>query len=304
MEFKLCALVLLAICSFSAAYPANIKDVSEEVDIVPLEGRRPSAHIPAYFDEDFDDVGVVDTGYFPSSYNPFSGFYSGLEAMMRSMREQLAFILNNLPARSNRTEDGLPGLGVFGNVDLSKGNTTSVTKVIDGHKVVINETQYENKDENGGSFYKVRIINVLPDSEETTNGDSEETTNGDSEIVPVTESHRDVEPIEDSLENEIEKSDKEGSSRSDHIETFDEVDSLPSKKNIDGEWDDAQWNDIDQYQNVLSNDIESVDNVNQNFRDLSNDIDVNEILANNNAPINPDAEYFVITDMRTPHKLP
>lgn len=65
--------------------------------------------------------------------------------------------------------------------------------MIDGHKVVINETKYSNENANGGSFFKVRVIEVKPE-------------NPEHEMVPSAKiPPRDVEPLENSQENEIPK---------------------------------------------------------------------------------------------------
>lgn len=76
-------------------------------------------------------------------------------------------------------------------------------QVIDGHKVVINETEYKKEDDFGGAFFKVRIIDVRPDS-------SEVTTNGDAEVVTTPPAVPDRESIENSIENEITKSKEVG----------------------------------------------------------------------------------------------
>lgn len=119
------------------------------------------------------------------------------------------YLLRRLPLGNNTGEVApFPG---FPDIDLGKGNTTSVTKVrhdnwmivdncgdnfqvIDGHKVVINETEYKHEGDLGGAFFKVRIIDVLPDSSElTTEKNAEEITT------------KDVESVENSYENEIPK---------------------------------------------------------------------------------------------------
>jgi len=87
---------------------------------------------------------------------------------------------------------------------LAKGNTTSITKVIDGHTVVINETEYKKEDDFGGTFFKVRIIDVKPDS-------SELTTETEAEAVPETARSKDREDVANSIENEISKSKEVGS---------------------------------------------------------------------------------------------
>lgn len=170
----------------------------------------------------YGDQPIVDTGYFsgwdnPFSSNPFGGLFDSLESVMARMRQQIAALLNHFPlSKGGNSTDELPSIpgfnGVdlpsfpsFGNIDLSKGNTSSVTKVIDGHTVVINETEYKNEDDFGGTFFKVRIIDVKPDS-------SELTTEKEAEAVPenVTQNNKDREEIENSYENEIPRSKEVG----------------------------------------------------------------------------------------------
>jgi len=146
---------------------------------------------------------VVDTGYFPDSdFDLGSSWTSTFDDLFTRMRNQFASIFNSLPGFSGNgtglSSVGSFGFPSFGNVDLSKGNTTSVTKVIDGHKVVINETTYNNNDDNGGTYFKVRIINVHPDDESTDQPKPEES--GVNYNQP-----KDRETLESSAENEISK---------------------------------------------------------------------------------------------------
>lgn len=63
--------------------------------------------------------------------------------------------------------DGLFGSDLPSN-GTDKGNTTSVTKIVDGHRYVINETVYSGGDGNNKHFYKVRVVNVVPLNETTS----------------------------------------------------------------------------------------------------------------------------------------
>lgn len=73
-------------------------------------------------------------------------------------------------------------------------------QVINGHKVVINETEYKSDGENGGTFFRVRVVDIHPD-------ESAETTEANAEVLPTstTDSTRDIESVEASVENEIPK---------------------------------------------------------------------------------------------------
>ncbi|XP_014479517.1 PREDICTED: icarapin-like [Dinoponera quadriceps] len=51
----------------------------------------------------------------------------------------------------------------FTNMPIPEGaNTTSTVKVVDGHMVTINETTYSSGDKNGGTAFRIRIIDVKP----------------------------------------------------------------------------------------------------------------------------------------------
>lgn len=40
-------------------------------------------------------------------------------------------------------------------------------QVVNGHKITVNETTYYDEDENSGSVFKIKIIDVHPASEES-----------------------------------------------------------------------------------------------------------------------------------------
>lgn len=88
-------------------------------------------------------------------------------------------------------------------------NEFDFLKVINGHKVVINETEYKQEGELGGAFFKVRVIDVRPESEESTeknDGANESASTEVQEPQQTPESgNKDVESIENSSENEIPK---------------------------------------------------------------------------------------------------
>lgn len=288
MKVQFTTILVLAVLSIAAGLPApSPRDISDEVEIVPLE------HNP-YGDQPIVDTGVI--GYGPFS-NPFSGLLENLEGMMTRMRQQMDTLLRRIPTiRSNSTEQ-IPDfpigvdLPAFGDIDLGKGNTTSVTKVIDGHKVVINETEYKKEDDFGGAFFKVRIIDVRPDS-------SELTTNTDAEVITTPPSIPDRESIENSIENEIIKNDE--ARHTDNIETFDEVDNRPFQKFKYSTNLDSEWNNVESIETLEDNSI-TPNNYPRKPIDLSDDIRVNQILADSGAPINPDAEF--IYDIREPQNL-
>ncbi|RZC36535.1 uncharacterized protein BDFB_013910, partial [Asbolus verrucosus] len=195
---------------------------------------------------------------------------------------QMDYLLKGLPVGNRTIENSeFPG---FPDIDLSKGNTTSITKVIDGHKVVINETEYKHEGDFGGSFFKVRIIDVQPDSSElTTEKNAEE----------ITTNSKDTESVENSFENEIPKTRE--IEVSNNIETFGEPDaSLPHQKISDRS---INWDNIETFDDVEDNSVEFMFPV----RDLSRDTYVNDLMADAGAPINPDAEVFSDVEYNFPY---
>ncbi|CAG9820295.1 unnamed protein product [Phaedon cochleariae] len=164
MRVKLLVPLLIGCACLVESLPATSKRIDDSVEFVD----------PNY---NFGDQPIIDTGAFdgPSFSNPFGGLFENLEVGGNS------FPVPHLPGADN--------------LDLGKGNTTSVTKVIDGHKVVINDTEYKKSDEFGESFFHFRVVDVQPDDTST-----EKDAEGTASSTP-----RDTETVEDSLENEIPK---------------------------------------------------------------------------------------------------
>ncbi|XP_020287766.1 icarapin-like [Pseudomyrmex gracilis] len=80
-------------------------------------------------------------------------------------------------------------------------NTTSTTKIINGHVVTINETTYTSGDENGGAAFRIRIIDVKPQNDTMSIGGG----GGDVEsITTKSETTESAETIEE-FNNEIPK---------------------------------------------------------------------------------------------------
>jgi len=156
---------VFALVAVAACVPVDnkSKNPDAEVVIVPLEGPQ----------DVFDlDDGVVDTGY-PGPYffnpfgNPFSGFMSGMDDMMKRLHDQMSQVLHRLPADN----------GDWKEITEGKGNTTSTTKVINGHRVTVNETTYGDDGKDSGSFFKIRIVDVRPASEESSDSSEEKVDN-------------------------------------------------------------------------------------------------------------------------------
>ncbi|XP_050101007.1 WW domain-binding protein 11 [Anopheles aquasalis] len=202
-------LVVALTVTTTFAYPASYEkdkesDTSEDAEfiVVPLSAQRPTYYnrYPSSF-EGFD--GVIDTGdfapvparpvYFPS-YNPFSWHLSGyLDDILKRMRDRFAGSWNPFYSGIPSTVDFVPsGPGIWpseipddsSSEDGTNTNSTSTVKVIDGHKVVINDTYYTKKTEYGTSIFKVRVIDVKPASGE---GDAEETPGAPKPEQPTEE---------------------------------------------------------------------------------------------------------------------
>lgn len=74
-------------------------------------------------------------------------------------------------------------------------------QIIDGHKVIINETVYASPDgEDAAAVFKVRVVDIRPDSTEDVSEVSEEA----SEIEK--QPQESAESLDESQENEIAKS--------------------------------------------------------------------------------------------------
>ncbi|KAH8267521.1 hypothetical protein KR018_012209, partial [Drosophila ironensis] len=124
-------------------------------------------------DTDFRNFrGVIDTGApnpflqpSPSSFNV--GFFDSFDDLFRRLRTRLWPAINvdsaDTPGSDDSNEEGLGlGFGLRPLITIPKipenGNTTSTIKVVDGHKVEINETVYGDTN----SVFKVRVVNVRP----------------------------------------------------------------------------------------------------------------------------------------------
>lgn len=124
-------------------------------------------------DDGFHDFkGVIDTG---SNYHPFLipephpfslnlGFFDTFEDIFRSLHNRL-WPLDVTGGVGDSDEDGT-GLSV--NVNGKKGNTTSTVKIVDGHKIEINDTIYGDDK----SVFKVRVVNIRPVESDEDVGDN------------------------------------------------------------------------------------------------------------------------------------
>ena len=100
-------------------------------------------------------------------------------------------------------------LFIFGAVTIHKNPTfthTSLVQIINGHKVVINETEYKKEDENGGAFVKISVIDFRPAEESGETTSERDIEPNPSNLIP----EKDRESLEDSHENEIPKTNEVG----------------------------------------------------------------------------------------------
>lgn len=217
MKLLLGLLVSLAI---SSAFALPARSPKDEVDIVevPQQGpQRSSDRENNSSNDDDTDVdpdyknfkGFVDTGagypFLAPLPRPFSfnlGFFDSFDDIFRGLRNRL------LSVDSDSSESSEGGIG-FGSDPIN--NTTSVVKVVDGHKVEINETVIGKGDGAGGSLFKFRIINIRPleSGEEVVEGTQTSAPPAlDNNNIPSTTNRRDIEENSDEVakssnENEI-----------------------------------------------------------------------------------------------------
>lgn len=276
-SFATCLLVVVAVASIAYAFPARSDSKSDpsndaEFIVVPLEHQRPSyiSHrYPATF-EDFD--GVLDTDDFPHpdgqspvffpSINPFTWqFSSYLDDIIKRVRDRFAGSWNPFYGGGGDFIPSGPGLFPIDipDVDSAEGgqtNSTSTVKVIDGHKVIINDTYYTKKTDFGTSVFKVRVIDVQPaddgddDKSATTTEKSIETGNrnggADDAESPKKDSDDEDKKAEPTTaetpkrDTELDSSDEEASpaGADDNLNTIDDS----KTKDIDGDKKDTEVN--------------------------------------------------------------
>ncbi|KAH8338701.1 hypothetical protein KR074_007724, partial [Drosophila pseudoananassae] len=148
----------------------NPQDDAEVIDVPSRPQSDPNFH---------NFRGVVDTGSGypflqsnPSSFN--EGFFNSFDDLFRRLRTRLWPVIGSdsgedgAAAGTDDSSDdsgsgfafGLRPLIPIPRIPLSteNGNTTSTVKVVDGHKVEINETTYGDTN----SIFKLRVVNVRP----------------------------------------------------------------------------------------------------------------------------------------------
>lgn len=270
--FATCFLLVGALVAAAYAYPANSNkgissDPSDDAEfiVVPLEHQRPSYvnRYPSSF-EGFD--GVLDTDDFPHaggqggpvffpSINPFSWqFSSYLDDLIKRVRDRFAGSWNPFLGGGDFVPSG-PGLFPIDIPDVddseegAQTNSTSTVKVIDGHKVIINDTYYTKKTDFGTSVFKVRVIDVKPvDGDE---GDADKPAGADKPVDTGNRSGTDADEEGDGKkeptteapskprDTELDSSDEDTTPADDNLNTID------SSKDIDGPKDEVNTEPVD-----------------------------------------------------------
>ncbi|XP_063709396.1 uncharacterized protein LOC134837929 [Culicoides brevitarsis] len=162
---KLIIFVSLLIIAVNGA-PAKNDDV-ELIEVVPLEKQNASHAFGADYDDDYPPASFVPVAYFPFNID-FRSLFTGFDDWIDRMRNRFHGIVSG---------EGLDG---------DKGNTTSTVKVVDNHKVTINDTVYKKDTPYGTQFVKVRTVHVRPVNE-SAEVDSISTTAASDEKVRDTE---------------------------------------------------------------------------------------------------------------------
>ncbi|XP_058063061.1 histone-lysine N-methyltransferase SETD1B isoform X2 [Anopheles bellator] len=278
------ALAVTATFAYPSAYAKEKEsDASDDAEyvVVPLSAQRPTYYnrYPSSF-EGFD--GVIDTAdfapvpvrpvYFPS-YNPFSWHLSGyLDDILKRMRDRFAGSWNpffsGIPSAGDFVPSG-PGIWPADGIpddSAEDGNTnsTSTVKVIDGHKVVINDTYYTKKTEFGTSIFKVRVIDVKPAGDDSASEPTEKPKETPTEVetgnrngadddverkpaVPATEAPK--------RDTELESSDEEKTTADDNLNTIDSAGDIdgPKPKESEAPADgkpesSAQWSGLESFE--------------------------------------------------------
>ena len=171
------------------ALPARIPNDDAEVIDVPHKA-----------ESDFPDFkGVIDTGsidpFLIPEPHPFAvslGLFDTFDDIFRRLHTRF------WPLAVVRTDDDSSeeGTGLSFNVNPQNSNTTSTVKIVDGHKIEINDTVYGDDK----SVFKVRVVNIRPlDSDEDVDQETT-TTTVVSRGSGVTSAPNSVEDNEDSSE--------------------------------------------------------------------------------------------------------
>ncbi|XP_006610580.1 icarapin-like isoform X1 [Apis dorsata] len=197
--------------SFPGARDEDSKEERKNVDtVLILPSHERDQMMAATFDFpslSFEDSDESSNWNWNTLLRPnfLDGWYqtlqSAISAHMKKVREQMAGILSRIPEQGVVNWNKIP----------EGANTTSTTKIIDGHVVTINETTYTDGSDDYSTLIRVRVIDVRPQNETILTTVSSE---ADSDVTTLptligkndtsTQSSRSVESVED-FDNEIPK---------------------------------------------------------------------------------------------------
>ncbi|XP_022899848.2 uncharacterized protein [Onthophagus taurus] len=265
MKF-LIVFAVVSLATLSTCFPGPKKDTDDDVEFIPSARR-------------YNPFGVVDVEANPSGYDDFDDDFPGLtqgwkDSFSAFMKRVTDLVKNVRTQVAKDLED-----------KLKNGTTTSTVEIINGHKVVKNQTVYEDPH----TYVKSVVFEVLPNSDEAPNTGSNPEV--DTEAVPK---RKDREPLEDSVENEVNALNE---AESINIETLGDQ-SVPPQNFAYKTTDNNNWLELPNKNEkdielIDSNEISTPDEINKNNPiDLSSDIRVNDILSAEDYPKNPDAEIF------------
>ncbi|EDW04159.1 icarapin-like [Drosophila grimshawi] len=175
----------------------------DDAEVIDVPHARPESGNTDF--RDFVDTGAVHPFLQPSpSTFHFPSF--SFDDIFRRLRPRFWPILvdsSEAGSGDGDSSDAEPTLG-FGlrlptALNTKNGNTTSTVKVVDGHKVEINETTYGDSN----SLFKVRLVNVRPleSGEEIAQG----VTNSEGEFKPLSAPSTSAPPKRTQLPEESEE---------------------------------------------------------------------------------------------------
>ena len=228
---KTLASVLLVAACFVActhSFPGLRDDDSDEnknVDTVLVLGsdKQDSLLRPVidFSDLSFDESSENPTWSWPGWFrtNPFDSLHSGVQAMMKRLREQMIGIVSGIP------EEGVVPWGKI----PDGANTTSTTKIVDGHVVTINETTYTDGDDVFGTQIRIRIIDVKPQNETILLTESE----ADAEVTTLPTRTPTSSTATNTNTNTGSSEEERSSTPSRSVETVEEFDNEIPKNQVD-----------------------------------------------------------------------
>ncbi|KAI4497128.1 hypothetical protein M0802_007874 [Mischocyttarus mexicanus] len=149
---------------------------------------------------DFNDSDGSWPWFLPSS--SFQYLSKTLQETINRLRDQMANIASHFPSNTGFSTP-------WSKIPVG-GNTTSTTKIINGHVLTINETVYKDSNDTDGIIFRVRVIDVKPQNDTGNVNENEDgllipistETPSESDSGEGTTPQRSVETVEE-FDNEI-----------------------------------------------------------------------------------------------------